>query len=179
LESIVFQKRRLHWMYLIALRQAFYGRNLLAFMSYSQRETAIDTAAIGQNGARATLPVVATFFCAGELELLTEKVKQGGARINGEMLLFSIYCELQRDSARVGCGLLDFCDCEAAAANGKAHDRASGEKPGGSNELTPAHRPAVNWALFFDIGIFGIEGIHRSSWVCLLAHCCNKFWMQW
>jgi hypothetical protein len=45
-------------------------------MNYGQREAAIDAAAIGQHGACATLSVIATFFSAGKLELLPQKIKE-------------------------------------------------------------------------------------------------------
>ena len=172
LESVMLQERRLHWMQLIALRQAFNGGDLLAFMRHGQRETAIDAAAIGQNGARATLPVIAPFFCAGELEPFTQKIQQRGARVERKLLLLSIDGELQRDSAAIGSRLLDFCDCDAASMDGKAHDRASGKKAGRGNKLPAADGPAIDRRLrlcifIYSLGIFspGLRGfvIHLAS----------------
>lgn len=41
-----------------------------------QRETGIYPATIGQNGARATLPVIATLFGAGKTEMNTQGIEQ-------------------------------------------------------------------------------------------------------
>ena len=41
-----------------------------------QRETGIYPATIGQNGARATLPVFATLFGAGKTEMNTQGIEQ-------------------------------------------------------------------------------------------------------
>ncbi len=49
-----------------------------------QRETGIYPATIGQNGARATLPVIATLFGAGKTEMNTQGIEQRspGARVS-------------------------------------------------------------------------------------------------
>jgi hypothetical protein len=175
LETIVLQERTLHGMQLIALRQTLYGCDLLAFMRYGQRETAIDAAAIGQDSARAALSMVATLFRAGELKLFPQKVKQSGTRINGELLLFSIYGELQRDSAILGCGLLDFSHCGSAAVNGKAHDRASREKASRSNKFTPTYGPTRDRVFLLPLLIYSGFTYRLRGFVIHIASSRNDF----
>jgi hypothetical protein len=173
LKSIVLQERGLYGMQLIALRQSFYCCNLLAFMRHSQRETTVDAAAVGKHGACATLAVIATFFCAGEMQLLAQKIEERGARIQRELVLFSIDGQLQRHRASIVGGPFDFRHSGSAAVNGESHDNASGKKAGGGNKLPPGYGPAIDWAVLllrlviYSLGIYnlGVWGfvIHPAS----------------
>ena len=113
------------------------------------------------------LSVVATFFCAGELQLFAQQIEQRGARIDCELVLFSIDSQLQRHRARFGRGLFDFNHSGAAAAYGKTHDRASREHAGAGNKLTPVHGPAIDRTLPLVFRIpaarFQILMVHHAS----------------
>src|SRR6185369_16089922 len=60
------------------------GRHVVAVVHDGERETRKDAAAVDVNGAGAALPVIAAFFRSEELELLAERVEQGGTCVDVE-----------------------------------------------------------------------------------------------
>src|SRR5436305_5433871 len=82
-------------------------------------------------------------------------------------MLLAIDRQLQWHRASFGNELFDFNHQGAAAANGKTHDRASGEKAGAGNKLTPADGPAIDRALPRVLRIlaarFQVLMIHHAS----------------
>jgi len=76
LKSIMIDKGSLHWMQSAVVRQSFDRGDLSAVFHDGQRETGIYPTTIDQNGARATLPVIATLFGAGKTEMNTQGIEQ-------------------------------------------------------------------------------------------------------
>jgi hypothetical protein len=93
-------KGLLDWMQNAVLGQSFDGGDLSAIFHHSQRETGIYPATIDQNGARATLSVVATLFGAGETEMNTQGVKQCGPGSKGQLSCLAIDVERDRSFCR-------------------------------------------------------------------------------
>jgi hypothetical protein len=62
LKSIMLEERSLDRVQLIAVREPFDRRDLVAFVRYREAETGIDPPAIHQDRARTALAVVAAFF---------------------------------------------------------------------------------------------------------------------
>jgi hypothetical protein len=56
--------------------QALDCRNVCAILHDGERKTRHDPAAIKQHRAGATLAVVATFFAAGEVEVLAQQIEE-------------------------------------------------------------------------------------------------------
>jgi hypothetical protein len=75
LEGVTFDERFLQGMQLFR-RKAFDRYDLGPLVHHREREARIDPPAIHQHRARATLAVIASFFGAGEVEVLTQRVKQ-------------------------------------------------------------------------------------------------------
>ena len=72
LEAIMLDEGGLHRMQLLALRETFDGRDLVAFHSRGEKETGIHPPAIDEHGAGAALAMVAAFLRAGEVEMLAQ-----------------------------------------------------------------------------------------------------------
>ena len=75
LKAFVANERRLQRMQLIAFRQTFDGRDFTAVVNHRQRQTGVDTPAVDEHGAGATLTVIAAFLCAGQIELFAQQVE--------------------------------------------------------------------------------------------------------
>jgi hypothetical protein len=72
------------------------GRDDLgAVVRDSEREAAVYPPALEQDGAGATLPVVAALLRAGDREVLAQEVEQRGARVDGDPMLAAV--DLERD----------------------------------------------------------------------------------
>src|SRR5580658_1053478 len=61
--------------------QPFDGGDLGALRCKRQREARINSASVDQDSACSALPVVAAFFTAGEIHVLSQSVKQGSTGI--------------------------------------------------------------------------------------------------
>jgi hypothetical protein len=68
-------------MKLVATRDAFDGEDVGTIMADGERETGIDTLAVGENGTGAALAAVAAFLGSGEMEALTQEIEQRDAGI--------------------------------------------------------------------------------------------------
>jgi hypothetical protein len=66
-------------------RQAFNGGDVLGIMHDGQGQARVNTPAIHQYRAGATLTVIATFFCPGKVQVITQRVEQCGPRQNVEL----------------------------------------------------------------------------------------------
>ena len=96
LESIVLEKRRLHRMQLVAVREPFDGRDLIAFVRDREAETGVHPAAVDQHSAGAALAVIATFLRAGQMQMFAQRIEQGRPRIDFQLwsLPLILSCEL-------------------------------------------------------------------------------------
>jgi hypothetical protein len=68
-------------MQLLAVTKPLNCDDLCSLTSDRQRETAIDTSPIEQNGTGPTLPVITSFLRSGERQMLTERIEQSDTRI--------------------------------------------------------------------------------------------------
>jgi hypothetical protein len=66
-------------------RQAFNGGDVLGIMHDCQGQARVNTPAIHQYRAGATLTVIATFFCPGKVQVITQRVEQCGPWQNVEL----------------------------------------------------------------------------------------------
>ena len=74
-------ERRLHRMQLVAVRETFDRRDLVAFVRDREAEAGINAPAIHEDGARTALAVIATFLRTGEMQMLAQRIEQRDARI--------------------------------------------------------------------------------------------------
>src|SRR5437763_13883308 len=81
LKSVVLNKRSLHRMQLVAVRDAFDGGDLIPFMHDRERKTGIDATTVYQTRAGAALTVLAALFRPCTLQHLAQSAWQGGASI--------------------------------------------------------------------------------------------------
>src|SRR3954452_1042335 len=81
LESVIADERGLHRMQRSVRRETFNRGDPLARVHDRQRQAGVVTAAINQHRARAARTLIATFFRAGEIEMLAQCVEQRRARI--------------------------------------------------------------------------------------------------
>ena len=63
-------------------------------MREREAEAGINPPAIHQNGARAALAVIATFFRTGEMQMLAQRVEQRHARIEFERVILAVDFEM-------------------------------------------------------------------------------------
>src|ERR1044072_755531 len=59
----------------------------------TEHQTRKNRASIDEHGARATLPELATVFCTGEIQILTQNFEQRLVRCEGDLCLFAVECE--------------------------------------------------------------------------------------
>ncbi len=79
--AVMLHESGLHRMQFLRCSQPFDGGDAVALMHDRQREAGINASPIDDHGAGAALAMVAALFRAGEMQLLTQSVEQGGARI--------------------------------------------------------------------------------------------------
>ncbi len=82
LEAIVFEEGGLDGVQLVAVRESLDGGDLGALRDGGKGEAGVDAAAVDEDGAGATLSVIAAFLAAGETEILAQSVEQGGAGVD-------------------------------------------------------------------------------------------------
>jgi hypothetical protein len=75
LESVVFDKCRLHRMELACRRQTFDGGDLIVLVHDGQRETGIDALAVDKDGAGAALAVIAALLGSGEADVFAQGIE--------------------------------------------------------------------------------------------------------
>ena len=87
--------------------EPFDGGNAVAFVHDREREAGIDAASVDDHRAGATLSVVATFFGAGEMQMVTQRIEQRGARVELQRARFAVHVERElRDGGCCGSGSL-------------------------------------------------------------------------
>ena len=180
LEAIVFEEGGLDGVEFVAVGEAFNGCNLGTLDDGSEGEARVDAAAVDEDGAGAALSVVATLLGAGEREVLTQGIEQGGAGVDGEGVLLAVYLEGERHGLRSsGCGdagLLGGGDTGQAGGNAGGEDAGSldegsagelgfGESVGGvgfgrSFAGSLALMQVILLLKLFVAGCFGEEGTH-------------------
>ncbi|MNY46571.1 hypothetical protein D3C86_1817620 [compost metagenome] len=88
----------LHRMQVIAVGQAFDRDQLGTIAHHCQRQAGVDSLAIEQHRAGTTLAVVAAFFCANQVQLLTQQVEQCGPGQDLELTVLTIEGQIQRET---------------------------------------------------------------------------------
>jgi len=83
LEGVVFDKRSLQWVQVSIIGKPLDRDDLGILMRDSESETTVHAPAIEQNGAGATLPMVAALLRASEAKVLAKYVKERGSGIDG------------------------------------------------------------------------------------------------
>jgi len=83
LKAVVIEEGLLHRMQLVAFGQTFDGGNVLSLRGDGQGETGQHAPPIDVDSARAALAVIATFLRTGEVQMLTQRVEQRRAWIEG------------------------------------------------------------------------------------------------
>src|SRR3954470_4848560 len=81
LETVMSDEGGLHWMKLVAARDAFDGEDVGAVMADGEREAGVDPLAVDENGAGAALAAIASLLGSGQMEALTQEIEQRDARI--------------------------------------------------------------------------------------------------
>ena len=93
----------LHRVQLVAVGQAFDGRDLGAGVHDGEGEAGVNAPAVDQDGAGAALAVVAALLGAGQAQVLAQGVEQRDARLQLQLVLLAV--DLQRDgTVAVGSG---------------------------------------------------------------------------
>src|SRR5947209_412672 len=77
-------------MQVLAVSKPLDSDDLAVLVRDSQREAAIDTPPIEQNGTGATLPVVAALLGTGKSEMFAQRIQERCPRIDGE----PVYCPI-------------------------------------------------------------------------------------
>jgi hypothetical protein len=91
LEGVVFDKRSLQWVQVSIIGKPLDRDDLGILMRDGESEATVHAPAIEQHGARAALPVVAALLRAGEPKVLAKYVKERGSGIDGQLVGYSIY----------------------------------------------------------------------------------------
>jgi AcrR family transcriptional regulator len=81
LQAVVGNKGFLHRMKPATLRHAFDGKDISAVVADCQRKARIDTSAIDDDRACATLAAVTAFLRSGQIKVFAEKIEQRDSRI--------------------------------------------------------------------------------------------------
>ena len=90
LESVVADEGGLHRMQRAVLREPFNRDDLLSAVHHGEGEAGVIAPSVDENRARAARPLIASFFRAGEIEMLAQRVEQRGARIEPQFVRFTI-----------------------------------------------------------------------------------------
>ena len=90
LEGVALDEGGLQRMKLLALRQAFDGRDLASLHESGERKARFHALAVHQHRAGAALAEAAAFLRAGEMQVLAQSVEQRGARIERQPMLGSV-----------------------------------------------------------------------------------------
>src|SRR5688572_17427282 len=84
--AVMLDEGRLHGMEIIRRAKALDRRDRVAFVHHGKAKTGVDADAINEDCARAALPVIASLLGAGQMEVLTKGVEQGGTGIEIKLL---------------------------------------------------------------------------------------------
>ena len=87
----------LHRVQPVGLRQALDSRHPGSRGGDRQSKARIDTPAVDQHRAGAALPVVATLFGAGELQVLAQRIEERDARVEAELMIAAVDLEANRN----------------------------------------------------------------------------------
>jgi len=87
LKGIVVDKRLLDGMqFALGRNQAFHRGDLAALVHDGETQAREHPFSVDKNGARTALPVIATFLCAGQANMVAQSVKQAGAIVEREVV---------------------------------------------------------------------------------------------
>jgi hypothetical protein len=99
--GVEFNEGGLHWMKFFGGAEPLNRRDAISGMHRSERKARIDAPPVHVDRARATLTVVAPFFCAWKVEILAQTIKQCCSRVELQMVTLSVYVE--RHCNHAGC----------------------------------------------------------------------------
>ena len=131
LEGVALDEGGLQRMKLIALRQAFDGRDLAPLHERGEREARFHALAVHQHRAGAALAEAAAFLRAGEMQVLAQSVEQRGARIERQPMLGSV--DAQHDVERSG---RRFSALSGGRRYGSRHELSSYDSAAGFHKLS-------------------------------------------
>jgi hypothetical protein len=117
LEGVAVEEGDLQVAQVLRRSQPLDGGDLIALVHHRQRQTRVDAHAVHQHRAGAALAVVAALFRALQIEVLAERVEQGGAEIKLERANRAIDGEADRCGVRRCRGSHAFGCLLKAAAN--------------------------------------------------------------
>src|SRR4030081_3171975 len=81
LKAVMLDEGRLHRVQIIRRAEALDCGDLVAFMHHSEAEAGINSLTTNDDGAGATLTVVAALYGAGKLQMFAQRVEQSGAGV--------------------------------------------------------------------------------------------------
>ena len=104
LEGVALDEGGLQGVELLALGQAFDGRDLAPFDEGGEREARFHALAVHQHRAGAALAEATAFLRAREMQVLAQRVEQRGARIERQPMFGSVDAqhEVERSGRRAG-----------------------------------------------------------------------------
>jgi hypothetical protein len=89
-------------MKLAVFREAFDGGDFILLVHHREGEAGIDAPSIHVHRAGATLPVIASLFCAEEAKILAQRIEQRHARLDLELMDLPVDFQLDgNDRARI------------------------------------------------------------------------------
>jgi hypothetical protein len=65
-------------------------RDIVALVHHGERKTGIDTLATDMHGAGAALPMIATLFCPGEVQMFAQQVEKRRPVVNVKLMPLAI-----------------------------------------------------------------------------------------
>jgi hypothetical protein len=95
LEAIAVHEGLLHRVRLLLAAQALDGGDLAALVHDRQGQAGVDPLAVDDDGAGAALAAVAAFFGAGQVQHFAQRVQQGHAGLDRQLVLGAV--DVQRD----------------------------------------------------------------------------------
>src|SRR5205814_4342540 len=100
LESVVANEGRLDRLQTSIAGESFDRHDFLSDVHRGQRQAGIDAAAVDEDRACAAGPLIASLLRASDVEMLAQRVEKARARIELELMHFSV--DAQRHRNRVG-----------------------------------------------------------------------------
>ena len=89
-------------MRLLLLAKPLHRSDLAAVVHHGQRQAGIDALAIDQHGAGAALAAVAALLGAGQVQHFAQRIEQGDARLDIELVLGAVDAQRERLRRRIG-----------------------------------------------------------------------------
>jgi hypothetical protein len=91
-------ERGLHRVHFLRLADTFDRRDLVALMQSGKGKTRKLAPAIDVHRARAALPVIASFFRSGQMQMLSKAIEKSSAGIDAQVVLLAINTKSYRNS---------------------------------------------------------------------------------